>query len=152
MAADLPCSTGRDTVKAAAFFLLLAIFTAAVTLFVRYHTLFFYSLNLRPIQSLLAPVPSIILSLMVIAALLFEVIAYGLRFIVNSAWIPLVKNTSILLILWAILSCPLDLRFKDVPGVDLNLYLGSLLVILIVVKAAKFLKDLILVIRGETAS
>jgi hypothetical protein len=133
--------------RPAVFVLLLAILAVVVAVFLRYHTLFFYSVNLHAPEPLMNQAASIFLSLMVLAALVCEVIAYGVRFIVNSVWVTLVKSTLILLILWAVWNSPIAVRFKEVPGVDLSYYGGVLVIILIAATAAKLIKDLVLVIR-----
>ncbi len=133
--------------RLAVFVTLLVILVVAVAAFLRYHTLFFYSVNLQAPEPLMNHAASIFLSLMVLAALLCQVIAYGVRFVVNSAWVTLIKNALILLILWAIWNSPIAVRFKEVPGVDLSYYGGVLVIILISATAVKFIKDLVLVIR-----
>ncbi len=129
------------------FAVLLVILAVVVAVFLRYHTVFFYSVNLHAPEPLMNQAASIFLSLMVLGALLCEVTAYGVRFIVNSVWVTLVKNTLILLILWAVWNSPVAVRFKEVPGVDLSYYGGVLVIILIAATAAKLIKDLVLVIR-----
>lgn len=125
----------------------IVILAAVVLLFIRYRTIFFYSLNLRPIESLMDPVSSIVISIMLITAILCNVAAYALRFIVNSAWVLLAKNTIVLLILWSVWNVPIDVRFKEVPGVDLSYYAGAFVIILIAVEAWRFLESLFLVAR-----
>lgn len=129
------------------FVTLLVILAVVVAVFLRYHTLFFYSVSLHAPQPLMNQAASIFLSLMVLAALLCEVIAYGVRFIVNSVWVALTKNALMLLILWAVWNSPIVVRFKEVPGVDLSFYGGVLLIILIAATATELIKNLVLAVR-----
>lgn len=133
--------------RPAVLVLLLVILAAALTIFLRYHTLFFYSLNFHAPEPLMNPAAAVFLSLMFIAALLCDVIAYAARFIVNSAWVMLAKNTVVLLILWAIWNSPIAPQFRSVPGVDLSFFGGLLVIFLIVATAGELLKSLVLVIR-----
>jgi len=133
--------------KPAVLVMLLVILAVTSYFFLRYHTLFFYSVNLHAPEPFLNPAAAAFLSLMFLAALLCEVIAYAARFIVNSAWIRLVKNVVILLILWVIWNSPITVQFRDIPGVDLSFVGGILVLLLVVVTAAELLKSLVLVIR-----
>ncbi|MDD3642924.1 MAG: hypothetical protein PHQ19_05640 [Candidatus Krumholzibacteria bacterium] len=127
-----------------------AILAGMVFLLVRYHTIFFYSLNLRPFESLMDPVSSIVLSIMFIAAIFCNAAAYAMRFVINSSWVLLAKDTVVLLILWSILNVPIAVRFKDVQGIDLRIYGGTFVIILITVTAVKLLRSLARV-AGEIA-
>ena len=120
---------------------------AALFLLVRYHTIFFYSMNLGPLQSLMDPTSSIIFSSMFIAAFLCNVAAYAVRFVVNSAWVLLAKNVVVLLIWWSIWNVPITVRFKEVAGVDLEFYAGAFVIVLIAFTSVRLLRSLFLVVR-----
>jgi hypothetical protein len=126
---------------------LIFVLAVFVALFIRYRTIFFYSANLRPFESLMDPTASMVISIMFIAAILCHVVAYAVRFIVNSAWVQLAKNTIILLILWSIWNVPVAVRFKDVADLDLRILGGAFVIILIANRAVQLIRSLFLVAR-----
>jgi hypothetical protein len=126
---------------------LLVVLVVFVALFIRYRTIFFYSANLRPFESLMDPTASMVISIMFIAAILCHVVAYAVRFVVNSAWVQLAKNTIILLILWSIWNVPVTVRFKEVPGIDLRILGGVFVIVLIANRAVHLIRSLFLVAR-----
>jgi len=130
----------RLAVRIAFFFLLLF-------LLVKYHTIFFYNVNFHAPESMLNPASSVFFSIMLIAAYACHTIAYWIRFIFNSAWVRLVENTVILLILWVIWNSPIRPEYKSVPGVDLRLIGGLFVVFFIVLAVMGILRSLVRVAR-----
>jgi len=86
-------------------------------------------------------------SIMLIAAYACHTIAYWVRFLFNSAWVRLVENTVILLILWVIWNSPIRPEYKSVPGVDLRLIGGLFVVFFIVLAVMGILRSLVRVAR-----
>jgi len=127
-------------VRIAFFFLLLF-------LLVKYHTIFFYNVNFHAPESMLNPASSVFFSIMLIAAYACHTIAYWVRFLFNSAWVRLVENTVILLILWVIWNSPIRPEYKSVPGVDLRLIGGLFVVFFIILAVMGILRSLVRVAR-----
>jgi hypothetical protein len=125
----------------------IVLLSALLCLFVRYHTIFLYSINFNAPESLLNPVSSVFFSIMFIAAYACHVIAYWVRFLFNSAWVQLVERLIILLILWVVWNSPIRPVYRAVPGVDLSL-IGALFVsFVIAVAVLGFLRSLARVTR-----
>ena len=125
----------------------LVLLAAALFLLIRHHTIFFYAVNVRPLESIMDPTSSVVLSSMFIAAILCNVTAHAVRFVVNSAWVLFAKNLVVLLIMWSIWNVPIAVRFKEIPGVDLRFYAGAFVIILIAWTAVRFLRSFFLVVR-----
>jgi len=130
-----------------AFIALLALFAAATFLVVRYGTLFFYTINGGPVVSLLHPVSSLFFSLLFLAMLACGVIALGVRFIVNSAWVNLARDSVVLLLLWIVWNSPIAPEYRRVQGVDLSFVAGMLVFLVTVIAAVRFVRSLVQVTR-----
>ena len=129
------------------FIVLLALFAAATFLVVRYGTLFFYTINGGPVVSLLHPVSSLFFSLLFLAMLACGVIALGVRFIVNSAWVNLARDAVVLLLLWIVWNSPIAPQYRDVQGVDLAFVGGVFVFLITAIAAVRFVRSLVQVTR-----
>ena len=127
--------------------LLVAVFAVLVFVTVKYHTLFFYTINFSKPASLLSPAASIFFSILFLAAFACSIVAYWIRFIFNSAWVTLVESVVILLILWVVWNSPIRPEYRSVPGFDARLAGGILVLVLIVLTALKLLRNVIRVAR-----
>jgi hypothetical protein len=121
---------------------LLAVLALFIVVFLRYHTLFFYSVNFSRPSSPLNSAASVFFSLLFIGALACEIIGYSIRFLVNSWWVRLVQNAVVLLIFWVAWNSPIKPEFSPVAGFDLSVAGGVFLVACIVVTALKLLRSI----------
>jgi hypothetical protein len=140
-------ASGLKRPKAAVLAMLIALFVLFLGVVLKYHTLFFYSVNLSKPESLLNPAASIFFSIMFLAAFACSIIAYWVRFIFNSAWVPLVESVVILLILWVVWNSPIKPEFRYIPGFDARYAGGVLVLALIALTALRFLRSVIRVTR-----
>jgi hypothetical protein len=139
--------SGLKKPRLAVLAMLVAFFGIFIYIFARYHTLFFYSSNGSSPESLLNPAASVFFSILLLAALACDIIGYWIRFLFNTAWVTLVQNTIVLLILWVIWNSPIKPEYKTVPGVDLSIVGGGLILFLIVVTVIRFFGSLVRVTR-----
>jgi hypothetical protein len=139
--------SGLKKPKPAVLTMLLASFGILLYVLLRYHTLFFYSINASRPESLLNPAPSVFFSILFLAAFACDIIGYWVRFLFNTAWVTLVQHTIALLILWIIWNSPIKPEYKTVSGVDLSLIGGGIVLVLIVVNVIRFLGSLVRVAR-----
>jgi hypothetical protein len=135
--------SGLDKPKPAVLAMLIVIFAIVLAVFLRYHTIFFYSLNFSRMESLLNPASSLFFSILFLAAIACSVVCYWIRFIVNSAWVLLVENGIVLLILWVAWNSPIKPHYKTVPGTDLTTVGGIFLSILIVITFISLIRNLV---------
>jgi len=98
--------------------MLIAFFGILLYVFLRHHTLFFHTVNFGRPESLLNPAASVFFSILLLAALACDIIGYRIRFRFNTAWVTLVQNTIVLLILWIAWNSPIKPEYRTVPGVD----------------------------------
>jgi hypothetical protein len=126
---------------------LIVIFGALLFIFLRYHSLFFYMVNGSRPQSLLSPASSAFFSILLLAALACDVIAYWIRFMFNSAWVTLVQSTIVLLLLWIAWNGPIRPEYRTVPGVDPSAVGAGFVLFFIILNAIRFLRSLVRVTR-----
>jgi len=139
--------SGLKKPKAAVLVMLLAILGALLFIFIKYHTIFFYSINGSRPQPLFEPAASAYFSILFLAALACDIIGYWVRFLFNSAWVTLAQNTVVLLILWIAWNSPIEPEFVSATGADLNLVGGGFVLILIVLNALRWLRSIMRVAR-----
>lgn len=127
--------------------------------YLRYHTLFFISLDLKSPASLLNPEASKWYSLFLITFIGCEIIGYSFRFFTRSDWVPLVINAFYLLLLWIILNNPIENAYVGIRGSNLdfmNSFIrvigGFALALLAVLAAIDLIKSLIRIIRKKMAA
>ncbi len=139
--------SGLKKPKPAVLVMLIAILGALVFVFVKYHTIFFYSIDGSRPRSLLNPAASVYFSILFLAALACDIIGYWVRFLFNSAWVTLAQNTVVLLILWIVWNSPIKPEFASATGTDLNLIGGGLVLFLIILNVFRWLRSIIRVAR-----
>jgi hypothetical protein len=142
--------TGLGRPRMRSLLIHVAYFAACVYVISRFHTLFFYSLNFGRPQSLLAPVPSLYYSILLAAALGCHTVAYAVRFLFNSAWVYVVRDGVILILLWIVWNSPIDPHIADVPGFNLRVAAGAFIVVLAGLAAIRFLRNIQVVRREMT--
>jgi hypothetical protein len=126
---------------------LLVLFFVLCYFLARYHTIFFFSSNHGPFEAPFNPAASTFYSIMFIAALGCHIVSYWLRFLFNSAWVTLVENGIVLLILWVVWNSPIKAEYKSVPGFDMHIAGALFVLVLIVIVAFRFLASLVRVRR-----
>jgi hypothetical protein len=130
----------------------LAYFAGILYVLIRFHTILFYSMNFGKPVSLLAPVPALFYSTLLVAALGCHAVAYAVRFLVNSAWVYVVRDAVILILLWTIWNSPIKPEFKEVRGFDLHVAGSAFILVLAVLAAVRFLRNIQRVRREMTLS
>lgn len=134
--------------------LMLIGFSLVVAAYIKFHTLFFASLDFKSPGSLLNPEASKWYSLFLITIIACEIIGYSLRFFTQSEWVPLVINAFYLLLVWIILNNPIENAYAGIQGSDLDFVnslikgiAGLVLVVFTVCAAIDFLKSLLSIVR-----
>ncbi|MCX5752878.1 MAG: hypothetical protein NTW97_04430 [Candidatus Krumholzibacteria bacterium] len=139
--------SGLKKPRPAVLAMLVAFFGVLLYLFLRYHTLFFYTINFSRPESLLNPAASVFFSILFLAAFACDIIGYWIRFLFNTAWITLAQHAVVLLILWIVWNSPVKPEYRSVPGVDLSLVGGGFVLFLTVLTVFGFLRSLVRVAR-----
>jgi hypothetical protein len=142
----------KEMKKPNIFFMALLIFIFAIflSLFVRFDTIFFASMNdSRNPVPLFGRNASLYYSLLFLAMIGCEVIGYTARFISRSRWPDLIKNSAILILLQFVWNSPVKADFMKIPGVDLNTIAIIFVLIITIVAIFKFIKSLILVVTKQ---
>jgi hypothetical protein len=137
--------------------LMLMGFCLVVFAYIRFHTLFFVSLDFKSPESLLNPAASKWYSLFLITIIACEIIGYSFRFFTQTEWVPLVINAFYLLLVWIIFNNPIENAYVGIQGIDLDFVnslvkgiAGLVLVIFTVSAAIDFLKSLLSIVRKAT--
>jgi hypothetical protein len=134
--------------------LMLIGFCLVVSAYIRFHTLFFVSLDFKSPESLLNPEASKWYSLFLITIIACEIIGYSFRFFTQSEWVPLVINAFYLVLVWIIFNNPIENAYVGIQGTDLDFVnslvkgiAGLVLVVFTVSAAIDFLKSLLSIVR-----
>lgn len=127
------------------FFVMTVLFGVLLVVFLKFHTLFFISAD-NNIESLLDPRASIFLSLCLLLLIAAEAVASLIRYLRDSDWVLLIKNTFVLMIFWAVWNYPGEIRFKEDADFDLMTGGTILLAFLTVIAGINFIESLIRVI------
>jgi hypothetical protein len=134
--------------------LMLIGFGLVVAMYIKFHTLFFVSLDFKSPESLLNPEASKWYSLFLITIIACEIIGYSLRFFTQSEWVPLIINAFYLVLVWIIFNNPIENAYSGIKGTDLDFVnsfikgMGAFVLIVFTVCAAiDFLKSLMNIVR-----
>ncbi len=134
--------------------LMLIGFCLVVFFYIRFHTLFFVSLNFKSPESLLNPEASKWYSLFIITIIACEIIGYSFRFFTQSEWVSLIINAFYLVLVWIIFNNPIENAYVGIQGTDLdfvNSFIkgigGFVLIVFTVCAAIDFLKSLLSIVR-----
>jgi hypothetical protein len=130
--------------------LMLVGFSIIVYAYLKYHTLFFISLDFKnQAESLLNPEASRWYSLFLITIVACEIIVYGLRFFIQSEWIALLKNAFYLVLVWVVMNNPIEdalvrLRTSDLEFVHYFVQRMGIFIVVVfgIVAAIDFLQSL----------
>ncbi len=130
-------------------------FIAILIIYLRFDTLFFLSLGWeetsgwQKIKSLFNPTLSMWLSLSVIFIYFLEILHYVIRFFTESIWIKLIKDGLILIILWLIISYPIEDDLIDFPYIDLYNIFFPIIIFFTIIAGLNFLKSLIEIFKSK---
>jgi hypothetical protein len=139
--------SGLKRPKPAVLAALIVFFGVLLYAFVRYHSLFLYFVDFKGPESILNPASSVFFSILFLAALACDIIAYWIRFYFNTAWVTLVQHGIVLLLLWIAWNSPIHPVYRDVPGVDMRTVGAGFVLVLIVLNVFRFLRSLARVTR-----
>ena len=123
-----------------------------LVVFIRFGTLFFYSMNLSEPKPLFGPVASFWYSLALLFVFGVAVLAYLIRFFFNSRWIDLLKYAIYLLVFFLILNVSIPDAFSVIDYPDLKTIAAVIILILVVLYAYKFLRTLVFIVRASLSS
>ena len=134
--------------------LMLIGFGLVVSAYIRFHTLFFVSLDFKSLESLLNPEASNWYSLFIITIIACEIIGYSFRFFTLSEWVPLIINAFYLVLVWVFFNNRIENAYIGIQGMDLD-FVDSfikgigvfMLVVFTVCAAIDFLKSLLSLVR-----
>jgi len=125
---------------------LVLVFSFFLFMFIRFRTIFFASMNnFSNPMPLLGPNASLYYSILFLAMIGCEVLGYAARFINRSRWLDLIKNMMILILLQFVWNSPVKADFAQIPGVDPRPIALTFVLIITIVVAFEFLKNLFLV-------
>ncbi len=134
--------------------LMLIGFCLVVSAYIRFHTLFFVSLDFKSPESLLNLEASKWYSLFLITIIACEIIGYSFRFFTQSEWVPLIINAFYLVLVWIIFNNPIENAYVGIQGPDLDFVDsfvkgigGFVLIVFIVCAAIDFFKSLLSIVR-----
>ncbi len=126
-----------------AFIALLAVTAFLAGVYLKYGTLFFFSLNFVGMRSLFTPEASRFYSLCVIAVFAVDTVAQFVRIFTPSPWVKLSRSAANLAIFALILSRSFDNPFAAVPAPRFEFLLRANFTIVIIVIAAVLTFDLV---------
>jgi len=127
-------------------------FAAVLFVYLRYNTLFFLTVGGEKTASAFNSAASKWLSFSVIFIYLLEILHYTSRFFSKSAWVKLIKDGIILIILWLIINYPIEEALVDFPYLNLSTIITFALLFLSIMASINFIKSLIEVIDSRKKS
>jgi hypothetical protein len=135
----------REKPKIIPFVLMFLGNCALVYVYMRFHTLFFKSLNFKGVESLFNPEASKWYSLALLSFLGIGIVAYAIKFFTTSEWVNLLRSASQLVILGVVINRPIDNPFLEFIYLDLQIIANIIIVIIATLIAIDFLKSLVLI-------
>ncbi|UCE40681.1 MAG: hypothetical protein JSV17_14725 [Candidatus Aminicenantes bacterium] len=122
-------------------------YAALVYGYVRYHTLFFKSLNPGGMESLFNPEASRWYSLALLSILGVGILAYIVKFFASSEWVNLLRSGSQLVILGIVINRPIEDAIQEFFYFDIHLVADLMVAFIAVLLMIDFLKSLIILGR-----
>lgn len=119
-------------------------YAALVYVYMRYHTIFFKSLNFKGVESLFNPAASKWYSLALLSFLGIGIVAYTIKFFSRPEWINLLRSVCQLIILGIVINRPIDNPFIEFIYLDLQIIANIIIAIVATLIAIDFLKSLII--------
>lgn len=127
--------------------LMLLGYGALVYVYMRYHTLFFRSLNFKGVESLFSPEASKWYSLALLSFLGIGILAYIIKFFTRPEWVNLLRSTCQLVILGVVINRPIENAIREFFYFDIHLVVDLIVALIAVLLAVDFLKSLIILGR-----
>jgi len=124
--------------------LMLIGYAALVYVYMRYHTLFFKSLNFKGVESLFNPEASKWYSLALLIFLGFGILAYFVKFFTRPEWVNLLRSALQLVILGIVINRPIENPIREFFYFDIHLVTNLIVALIAVFLAVDFLKSLII--------
>lgn len=124
--------------------LMLIGYAALVYVYMRYHTLFFKSLNFKGVESLFNPEASKWYSLALLIFLGFGILAYFVKFFTRPEWVNLLRSALQLVILGIVINRPIENPIREFFYFDIQLVTDLIVALIAVLLAVDFLKSLII--------
>jgi hypothetical protein len=139
-------AAGRQTKsKMIPFILMLTGYGLLVWAYLRFHTLFFKSLDFQNPESLVNPLASKWYSVALLALLGIGILAYAIKFFAASEWVNLLRNVLQLIVIGIVINKPIENPFVDFPYFYLQTAGNWIIAIVAVLIAIDFLKSLIVI-------
>ena len=127
--------------------LMLLGYAAIFYVYLRYHTLFFKSLNPGRVESLFSPEASTWYSLALLCLLGIGILAYITKFFIQSEVVNLLRSACQLVILGIVINRPMVNAIREFFYIDIHLIADLVVALIAVVLAIDFLKSLIILGR-----
>lgn len=127
--------------------LMLIGYAALVYVYLRYHTLFFKSLNFKGVESLFIPAASKWYSLALLALLGIGILAYTIKFFMHPEWINLLRSALQLIILGIVINRPIEDPIREFFYFDIHLIANVIVALIALLLVIDFLKSLIILGR-----
>jgi len=124
--------------------LMLIGYAALVYVYLRYHTLFFKSLNFKSVESLFIPTASKWYSLALLALLGIGILAYLIKFFSRPEWINLLRSALQLVILGIVINRPIENPIREFFYFNIHLIANVIVALIALLLAIDFLKSLII--------
>jgi hypothetical protein len=139
----------RSKPKPLILLLLCILYGFVLFVFIRFGTLFFYSLNLSEPKPLFGPVASFWYSLALLFVFGVAVLTYLMRFFWNSRVLDLIKYALYLGVFFLIINIPIADAFSIMDHPDLKTLVLVFLCFIAVLWGYDFLKTLVLIVRDS---
>jgi hypothetical protein len=122
-------------------------YAALVYVYMRYHTLFFKSLNFKGVESLFNPEASKWYSLALLSFLGIGILAYLIKFFSRPEWINLLRSALQLAILGIVINRPIENPIREFFYFDIHLIANVIVALIALLLVIDFLKSLIILGR-----
>jgi hypothetical protein len=130
-----------------------AVTVAAVVIYLKHHTLFFYSLNFGPATSIFAPGAARFYSLCLLVLLVVNAAGQFVKILARSQWVEMVKDGISLAVLGLLFTNRFEHTFAFQASANLERWFGInftiVLIVIAVIVAVDLLKNLVVVGRRK---
>ncbi len=137
----------QERPKIVVLVLMLIGYAALFYVYMRYHTLFFKSLNFKGVESFFSPEASKWYSLALLSFLGIGILAYLIKFFTRPEWVNLLRSACQLIILGIIINRPIENAIMEFFYFDTQLVADLFIALIAVLLAVDFLKSLIILGR-----
>ncbi len=119
-------------------------YAVLVYVYMRYHTIFFKSLNFKGVESLFNPAASKWYSLALLSFLGIGILAYLIKFFMHPEWINLLRSALQLVILGIVINRPIENPIREFFYFDIHLIANVIVALIALLLVIDFLKSLII--------